>query len=183
MQWRTSLMVQWLRVCLPMQGTLVRSLVQESPRTTGQLSPCATTPEAWAPQSLCSTTMKSPHTQLESSPRLPQPEKARTQQQRPSAAPPKKCRGKKQSFIIRFFDSSGLAHFCSSVFESSTRKAQRLGMTDGRRLASLRCLFPHIANGCQLGHLLNYGPGTHTHFFSMLCLPVDYCALPWSMAA
>ena len=27
----TSLMVQWLRICLPMQGTWVRSLVQEDP--------------------------------------------------------------------------------------------------------------------------------------------------------
>ena len=26
---RASLMVQWLRICLPMQGTLVQSLVQE----------------------------------------------------------------------------------------------------------------------------------------------------------
>ena len=28
---RTSLVVQWLRVCLPMQGTQVQSLVQEDP--------------------------------------------------------------------------------------------------------------------------------------------------------
>ena len=27
----TSLVVQWLRICLPMQGTRVRSLAQEDP--------------------------------------------------------------------------------------------------------------------------------------------------------
>ena len=27
--WRTSLVVQWLRILLPMQGTRIRSLVQE----------------------------------------------------------------------------------------------------------------------------------------------------------
>ena len=28
---RASLVVQWLRICLPMQGTLVRALVREDP--------------------------------------------------------------------------------------------------------------------------------------------------------
>ena len=28
---RASLVVQWLRICLPMQGTQVRALVQEDP--------------------------------------------------------------------------------------------------------------------------------------------------------
>ena len=28
-KWKTSLVVQWLRICLPMQGILVRALVQE----------------------------------------------------------------------------------------------------------------------------------------------------------
>ena len=38
-----SLVAQWLRICLPMQGTRVQALVQEHP--TEQLSPCATTTE------------------------------------------------------------------------------------------------------------------------------------------
>ena len=38
-----SLVVQWLRIHLPMQGTQVQSLVWEDP--TGQLSLCATTAE------------------------------------------------------------------------------------------------------------------------------------------
>ena len=35
----TSLVVQWLRVCLPMQGTQVRSLVQEDPTCRGATKP------------------------------------------------------------------------------------------------------------------------------------------------
>ena len=40
---RASLVAQWLRVRLPMQGTQVRALVQED--ATEQVSPCATTTE------------------------------------------------------------------------------------------------------------------------------------------
>ena len=36
----TSLVIEWLRICLPMQGTLVQSLVQED-----STCPCATTTE------------------------------------------------------------------------------------------------------------------------------------------
>ena len=39
----TSLVVQWLRIRLPMQGTRVWALVQEIPHAVEQLSPCATT--------------------------------------------------------------------------------------------------------------------------------------------
>lgn len=43
--WCTCLVVQWLRLCLPMQGTQIRSLFQED--STGQVepSPCTTTTE------------------------------------------------------------------------------------------------------------------------------------------
>ena len=34
-----SLVVQWLRICLPMQGTQVRSLVREDPRCCGTTEP------------------------------------------------------------------------------------------------------------------------------------------------
>ena len=40
-----SLVAQWLRICLPMQGTRVRALVREDPTCRGALSPCATTTE------------------------------------------------------------------------------------------------------------------------------------------
>ena len=59
--WRTSLVAQWLRICLPMQGTGVRS--GKIPHAAEQLSPCATTteparPRAHTPQVLspCATT-------------------------------------------------------------------------------------------------------------------------------
>ena len=40
-----SLVVQWLRICLPMQGTQVRALVRKIPHAAEQLSPCTTTTE------------------------------------------------------------------------------------------------------------------------------------------
>ena len=48
---QTSLVSQWLRICLAMQGTWVRSLVKElrSPHAVKQLSPHVTTREARAP--------------------------------------------------------------------------------------------------------------------------------------
>ena len=35
----TSLVVQWLRICLPMQGTWVRALVREDPTCRGAIKP------------------------------------------------------------------------------------------------------------------------------------------------
>ena len=43
---RPSLVVQWLRICLPMQGTRVQSLVWEDCTCHGELSPCAAATEA-----------------------------------------------------------------------------------------------------------------------------------------
>ena len=45
---RTSLVVQWLRICLPKQGRWVQSLRQEDPHAAENLSPCSTTTEAHA---------------------------------------------------------------------------------------------------------------------------------------
>ena len=42
---RTSLVIQWLRTYLPMQGTWAQSLAQNIPHDVWQLSPCATTSE------------------------------------------------------------------------------------------------------------------------------------------
>ena len=42
---RTSLVVQWLRIYLSMQGTRVQSLVQEDSTCHGELSLCTTTTE------------------------------------------------------------------------------------------------------------------------------------------
>ena len=43
---RASLVVQWLRIHLLMQGTQIRSLVQEDPQAVEQLSLWATAAEA-----------------------------------------------------------------------------------------------------------------------------------------
>ena len=58
----TSLVVQWLRICLPMQGTWVPSLVREPkiPHTTGQLRPHTATIES-IPENTCAATRESPH--------------------------------------------------------------------------------------------------------------------------
>ena len=94
----TSLVPQWLRIHLSMQGTQVRSLVREDPacrRATkpvchnywarmpqllkpGNWSPCSATREA--------TAMRSPHTAVKSSPCSPQLEEAHAQQRRPNTA-------------------------------------------------------------------------------------------------
>ena len=96
----TSLVAQWLRIRLPTQETQVWALVREDPTCRGATKPVrqdywACTLEAashnyWAhmPKSPCSTTreataMRSPRTTMKSSPRSPQLEKARAQQQRP----------------------------------------------------------------------------------------------------
>ena len=42
---KTSLVVQWLRIPLPMQGTQVQSLLQEDSTCHGATSLCATTTE------------------------------------------------------------------------------------------------------------------------------------------
>ena len=38
-RWRASLVAQWLRICLPMQGTRVRALVWEVPTCHGATGP------------------------------------------------------------------------------------------------------------------------------------------------
>ena len=114
--WGTSLVVQWLRICLPMEGTRVRSLVWEDPTCHGAtklvhhnywacaLEPtshnywsprawslCSATREATAMRSLCTTTKSSllPHCSL-------QLDKAHMQQWRPNAAKKKKRKKKEQ---------------------------------------------------------------------------------------
>ena len=106
----TSLVAQWLRIRLPMQGTPVWALVPKDPTCHGATKPmshnywsCALEPAShnyWAlvPQLLKpvrlepmlatreATTMRSPHTATKSSPCSPQLEKARVQQRRPHSA-------------------------------------------------------------------------------------------------
>ena len=101
--WGASLVAQWLRIHLPMQGTQVRALVREDPTCRGATKPvrhnywaCALgpvchscwSPCAWSPCSATreTTAMRSPHTATKSSPRSPQLEKACAQQWRLNAA-------------------------------------------------------------------------------------------------
>ena len=85
----TSLVVQWLGVCLPMQGTWVRSLVREVPICHG--ATCIKTTEACVPRAHTLQQEMPPQwevctAQLEHGSRSLQLEKARMQQRRPSTA-------------------------------------------------------------------------------------------------
>ena len=98
-----SLVAQWLRIRLPMQGTWVRALVWEDPTCHGGTKPmchnywgCALEPVShnhwslplYSPWSAIreATAMGSPHTTTKSSPYSPQLEKAHVQQRRPNTA-------------------------------------------------------------------------------------------------
>ena len=107
---RTSLVAQWLRICLPMQGTRVQALVREDPTCRGATKPVRRNYLAWAlepvshnywahePQLLKPAPLEpvlrnkrshrneKPAHHTKSSPRSPRLEKARTQQRRPNAA-------------------------------------------------------------------------------------------------
>ena len=87
----TSLVAQWLRVHLPMQGTRVRALAREDPTCRGATKPvhhnyraCALEPVLRNKRSHHNE--KPTHTATKSSPRSPQLEKACAQQRRPNAA-------------------------------------------------------------------------------------------------
>ena len=99
--WGASLVVQWIRIRLPMQGTQVRSLAWEDSmccRATKPgcsrahkpqlLSPHTTVAEARAPRAWALRQQKSPQREAhsEEEPRPPQLEKARAQQGRSRAA-------------------------------------------------------------------------------------------------
>ena len=85
---RASLVVQWLRICLPMQGTQIRSLVRKVstrhgvtksvPQLLGQC--CG----AHVPQQAMPPEWEAPVLHLETSPWSPQLEKVCAEQGRPS---------------------------------------------------------------------------------------------------
>ena len=86
-----SLVVQWLRICLPMQGTRVRALVWEDPTCPGATRPVSHNLLSLRVWSLCSatreaTTVRGPRTAMKSGPHLPQLEKALAQKRRPNTA-------------------------------------------------------------------------------------------------
>ena len=57
---RTSLVVQWIRTHLAMQGTQADPWSGKIPQAVGQLSPCATTTGAWKPRAHASQQEKPP---------------------------------------------------------------------------------------------------------------------------
>ena len=99
-----SLVVQWLRIRLPMQGTRVRALVREDPTCCGAARPVrhnywACAPQllkparhnywslrAWSPCSTAreATAVRSLHTATKNSPHSPQLGRARAQQRGPN---------------------------------------------------------------------------------------------------
>ena len=111
MPWGTSLVTQWLRIRLPMQGTQVQALVWEDPTCRRATKPVRHNYWAWAlrpvshsywacvPQLLRpthlepvssatreATSVRSPCTAMKSSPHSTQLKKACVQQRRPNAA-------------------------------------------------------------------------------------------------
>ena len=87
---RASLVAQWLRVCLPMQGTRVRALVWEDPTCRGATGPVshncwACTSGAW-PATREAAMVRGPRTAMKSGPHLPQLEKALAEKRRPNTA-------------------------------------------------------------------------------------------------
>ena len=66
-------MVQWSRICLPMQGTCVQSQVGEDPTCQGAAKPVAASTEARAPEPVLhkrSPTVRSPHAATREQPPL-----------------------------------------------------------------------------------------------------------------
>ena len=127
-------MVWWLRICLPMQGMRVRSLVLEDPSCPRATNPvrhnywaCALEPGSckyWVhllqllkfshPEpTLCnkrSTATRSPLTAAKSKPRWPQPEKACRQRWRPSTAKNKYRNLKKKRWRKLFSPAFQILH-------------------------------------------------------------------------
>ena len=88
---RASLVAQWLRIRLPVQGTRVRALVWEDPTCRGATRPREPQLLSLRVWNLCSTTreaatVRGPRTAMRSGPHLPQLEKALAQKQRPNTA-------------------------------------------------------------------------------------------------
>ena len=105
-------MVQWLRICLLVQGTRVRSLVRDGPTCCGATKPLPHNYGAQGLQQQRPLQWGSCAPQLESSPCSPQLEKAHSKQQRPSAA--------KNNFFFKEIISASHSgtYCCCSVAQS-----------------------------------------------------------------
>ena len=85
---KTSLVVRWLRTCLPCRGHGFYPLSGKIPYARGRLSSCTTTTEPTCPQP-CSSTLRSPRTSAGEQPPLA------TARESLSAAMKTQCRKKK----------------------------------------------------------------------------------------
>ena len=124
---RTSLVTQWMRNCLPMQGTRVQSSVQEDPtclRATKPvwqlLKPACLGP---VPHNKRSHNKKPLHHNREE-PALPKTRESLAQQQRPSTAENEEINNEERNFVeSAYHKPSGMYLFLlSSYFEFSDSK-------------------------------------------------------------
>ena len=85
---RASLVVQWLRIRLPMQGTRVWAWSGKIPHAAEQPGPWATTTEPECPEPVLTEAaiVRGPRTAMKGGPRSPQLEKALAQKWRPNTA-------------------------------------------------------------------------------------------------
>ena len=86
-----SLMAQWFRVCLLMQGTRVRALVWEDPTCRGATGPVSHNCWAWVSGACAlrqekAAIVRGPRTAMKGGPCLPQLEEALAQKWRPNTA-------------------------------------------------------------------------------------------------
>ena len=105
---RTSLVVQWLRICLPIQGTWVQSLVWDDPTCHVTTKPRRHNYWAWAPrvpalQAREATTMRSPCTSMKRNPCSPQLEKSPRSNKDPTQPKINNSSGKKKNQNSLYF--------------------------------------------------------------------------------
>ena len=125
------LVAQWLRVCLPMQGTRVRALVWEDPTCPGATKPVSH--NYWACASgACAPQRERPRQWEARAPRWrglrsPQLEKALTQKRRPSTAKINKLKKKKIiNFQLSQLSKQGQSLFNKPLFNPWLTKEYRI---------------------------------------------------------
>ena len=168
----TSLVAQWLRIHLPMQGTRIRSLVWEDPTCRRATKPmchnywaCALEPASrkhWAhvlqllkpvclEPVLCNkrskaTTMRSPHTTTKSNPHSPQLEKPHAQQRGPNVAKKKRKRKRQTSNWAKIF----LRHttdkwFLSKIYKELLQVSRKMNINTQTGISQMNKYWKQVA--------------------------------------
>ena len=124
----TSLVIQWIRICLPVHGTWVQSLVQEDPSCQGATKPVhhATATEPVL-KSLCSetreaTAMRSPCTPMRNSASSSRLEKANTQQDSAQTKINNSLKKKIRSVYLNSFHCLVFTEFHAAILPVESRK-------------------------------------------------------------